>query len=896
MAQPGDMQLSDGAWSFYEYYPEIEQSGWTPFEPEISAWLSQRYDSVSGEGANQQLGMRGADGTVPLLQVKEGLTLASQQGAFSAPRDSGDGGPRDKPQKKSFRERFLEAWATWSDLPWPPYIENEPDFGLDGKVVGPFMEYFEALDADNREPQSFTLDNGEVYTVLPGGKVIKEGTIDSETGKLTKTSGSAEVFIDDATKRTFIRNPDGTIEYVPDQKVPTEQGEGTFKYDKVLGRFVITQPDGSIQFGPEPTQEAKIKTDATGRRYVTQPNGTIQFLDREFEPGVVQEDGFNLLQQPSGAMSQLGLPPAPADTETIGGIQFIRTSTGELMPLDNVMKRMKENMVVTGNFEGAAAVHAWETRPSNQEYFDRMLGYVNAPAAQLLVSAIARGQGLVAPPPEETIQRIGPPPEYLTEAFNMLRDQMRMGLPEGTKSFADQMAEQAEELRIESLALDNAAKQQNIENAAVVASDAHEAAVTSNEAAVATNATNATNAGFSVANQEIDLDERLADDDDDVPVAREGQLFSEFEGVQGAQATKYSELAQRWVDYFGEDDRGRLHSAIAGLTQDEAIDWMKKPGNWELTGLTPVDPNVPHPIFDAEGNLIPVEVTTPAVTEMPTQIPPEEAEEVVPQVVTPTPTPTQVPSEEAGEEVAPLTFEQAVQSLQAEGAAGAETVFTDPDPAPTPAPTYAPSEEAAPVAAAPAMTTEQALASFGVPSSQMDSYAGTSPAMSTNVWDTSNEDDWFAGGGRYDDNTAIVGESGPELAIFPRGTEIVPLDRRMRPSQANRLRRRGVRGMQEGGIVFDNPLDNPLPLGIRQLQAGRSLGAPRGQLLRTAGIALPSAQAQRRMLPSEQEAFAGLGRMAGIPAEEFQQELGITTPSGAPRTGSARMLPLSLRR
>jgi hypothetical protein len=154
------------------------------------------------------------------------------------------------------------------------------------------------------------------------------------------------------------------------------------------------------------------------------------------------------------------------------------------------------------------------------------------------------------------------------------------------------------------------------------------------------------------------------------------------------------------------------------------------------------------------------------------------------------------------------------------------------------------------------------------------------------------EDDWFAGGGIYDDNTAIVGESGPELAIFPNGTEIVPLDRRMKPSQARRLRRRGIRGMQEGGLVFDSPL----PLGIRQLQAGRSLGAPRGQLLRTAGIALPSAQARRRMLPSEQEAFGELGRLAGIPEGEFRQELGITTPSGAPRTGSARMLPLSLRR
>jgi hypothetical protein len=245
---------------------------------------------------------------------------------------------------------------------------------------------------------------------------------------------------------------------------------------------------------------------------------------------------------------------------------------------------------------------------------------------------------------------------------------------------------------------------------------------------------------------------------------------------------------------------------------------------------------------------------------------------------------------------------------------------------------------------------------------------------------------WYdegAYGVRTGSKPTLVGESGPELALFPNGTEIVPLDRPIRPSQARRLRRRGVRGMQEGGLVFgpeevasrggasnvgavpglstmgdpryithetlegirsgsiiqnpddpydiyradrdttpamtrekalqeqiagarqmdanvgikfDSPFDSPLPLGIRQLQAGRSLGAPRGQLLRTAGIALPSAQARRRMLPSEREAFQGLGRMAGIPAGEFQQELGITTPSGAPRVGSARMLPLSLRR
>ena len=274
--------------------------------------------------------------------------------------------------------------------------------------------------------------------------------------------------------------------------------------------------------------------------------------------------------------------------------------------------------------------------------------------------------------------------------------------------------------------------------------------------------------------------------------------------------------------------------------------------------------------------------------------------------------------------------------------------FYDPQPTPAPAPVPVPVPVAAP---APAPTPVVTPAGVGAPVPEdPDDYAGR----------------WYdegAYGVRTGSKPTLVGESGPELALFPNGTEIVPLDRRMKPSQARRLRRRGIRGMQEGGIVFgpdqylarggsagvsglpgykgtdkfvtsdtlsrlrsgslrqdpnqptniydpnapvptpklpretaSSVYDSPLPLGIRQLQAGRSLGAPRGQLLRTAGIALPSAQARRRMLPSEREAFEGLGRMAGIPAGEFQQELGITTPSGAPRTGNARMLPLSLRR
>ena len=274
--------------------------------------------------------------------------------------------------------------------------------------------------------------------------------------------------------------------------------------------------------------------------------------------------------------------------------------------------------------------------------------------------------------------------------------------------------------------------------------------------------------------------------------------------------------------------------------------------------------------------------------------------------------PTYAPSEEdtyVAPEVEQLSFQEAVAQIQEESP-GSTTVFSQPDSEPMPAPTYAPPEEADPIMPAPTyappeeaapITTAEALASFGVAPSQRSSYAGTTPA-STPASTSASTDPFGGGRGRMFGRAGggmvgkremtMVGESGPELALFPHGTEIIPLDRQMQPSQVQRLRNRGIRGMQEGGIVFDSPL----PLGIRQLQAGRSLGAPRGQLLRTAGIALPSAQARRRMLPGEREAFGELGRLAGIPEAEFQQELAITDPSGAPRTTNARMLPLSLRR
>ena len=146
-------------------------------------------------------------------------------------------------------------------------------------------------------------------------------------------------------------------------------------------------------------------------------------------------------------------------------------------------------------------------------------------------------------------------------------------------------------------------------------------------------------------------------------------------------------------------------------------------------------------------------------------------------------------------------------------------------------------------------------------------------------------------GTRTDDRITLVGESGPELALFPNGTEIIPLDREMQPSQKRRLRRRGIRGMQDGGLVFDREPSR----GISQFISGREVGPSQGRIFRRAGFTTPSAQALRNILPEELEEFRRMGARARIHEGTFERELAQGIASGTRRSNSARFLPLSLR-
>ena len=160
-----------------------------------------------------------------------------------------------------------------------------------------------------------------------------------------------------------------------------------------------------------------------------------------------------------------------------------------------------------------------------------------------------------------------------------------------------------------------------------------------------------------------------------------------------------------------------------------------------------------------------------------------------------------------------------------------------------------------------------------------------------------------ARGTRTDDRLTLVGESGPELALFPNGTEIIPLDRKMKPDQARRLRRRGeftkaIDSFQFGGFVGDmgpEVTDLPLgaqtmPAGITEMMTGRPTRQPRS-LMRQAGMRTPSAQTISNLLPEEIEVYREMGRMAGIPEKAFEREFRSMVPMGQGGTRQARFTP-----
>ncbi len=150
---------------------------------------------------------------------------------------------------------------------------------------------------------------------------------------------------------------------------------------------------------------------------------------------------------------------------------------------------------------------------------------------------------------------------------------------------------------------------------------------------------------------------------------------------------------------------------------------------------------------------------------------------------------------------------------------------------------------------------------------------------------------FFAKGGvTRGDNLEVVGEEGPELVDLPPGTHVIPFQQLNR-RQLRQLQRDGVPGYAGGGVVFGS---ETLPLGLRQLQAGRQITPSRGYLSQQAGLTIPSVQAFQNLTPESRDIFRDTAMQAGIPARAFEQELALARPGGR-RLPLARFQPTTRR-
>jgi len=231
----------------------------------------------------------------------------------------------------------------------------------------------------------------------PGGGVRAVFSDGSE-----KVYGEEDFVLGTPTQRV---GPNGQMDwYIETAPGQYSQIPETFKPDVVrIGDREFTQ-DVSGRLTPLAREFDPGITQIGGRTIMQQPSGQISELQRQFEPGVItdKDSGLQLLQQPSGAVSQ---------TRAANINEIIAQA------------------LIDGNFDKALAFQDFANRPSAKEAFDAALSFARSPADQQLVSSIARGETPVAPPPPGVVQRIGPQPDFLVQAYNEFQQRLRGGRP-----------------------------------------------------------------------------------------------------------------------------------------------------------------------------------------------------------------------------------------------------------------------------------------------------------------------------------------------------------------------------------------------------------------------------------------------------------------------------------
>jgi len=713
-----------------------------------------------------------------------------------------------------------------------------------------------------------------------------------------------------------------------------------------VGKMVQTSPN-QYQVIEDTVEPGVVRDPISGRRFIQRTDGNWGAEVKPiYDPELQRVDGMNLFQQRSGDVSQLSSPD-----------------------IDDIITQA----LIDGEYDKAFAFQDFRDRPTAQETFDTALEFARSPADQVLISAIARGEQFVAPPPEGMIQRVGPQPDFLIQAYQDFQRRTKAGrapteeeastlsarAAAGQSPLTDTLQTRLEELKIENQQIKNEAislktqqDQQVFQQNNPTLFGGEDPGLT--QFKLDLGLSSGSNMPESTKKTLQDLIAALPEQQRQYGMTQVESIYNgelTAEQVIGnlrmfadpskltVQGQKPPTVGATGLDILGLDPNASAWERSIAAFPDLTSDTFQALGSKDITSLismpginaTPEEVDQYWATLSKHINSI---AATPAgegqnmssvrdrvnwadSTYNPTLILDREGKEV--------PigweTPEQRTTREFNEKLQNVTgdpnitlqsIESGADAFSASNLGGSGSTQVSSSPAST---STAGVNNPLNLTPNTPTITNTPLSSTIVPTTApVAPTAGKSLGTATNMEDfnalvasaTANQQstvtpkspDPFGGGrgrmfGRAGGGTVqpgemtVVGEQGPEIAMMPPGTHILPLGKATK--QDIKAAQATGRAYQNGGIVFGD-----LPIGLQQIQRGRPITPPRGYLSQAAGLNLPSAQAMSNITPESRDVFLDLAAQAGIPRKSFAQELASTIPSGR-RMPVARIAPISRR-
>ena len=695
------------------------------------------------------------------------------------------------------------------------------------------------------------------------------------------------------------------------------------------GRMIQTSPN-QWQFVRDSYEPGVVQDPLTGRFFSQNASGDWRELDYRADPGVVQIGDREFLQQHTGDLRELDRQFDPGVIRDPSGLTLIQQPTGAVTQARAAnMDEIITQALIDGQVEKALAFQDFRDRPTAQEAFDTALEYARSPADQQVISSIARGETPVREPDAGVIQRVGPRPDFLVQAYQDFQRRTQAGRAP-TEEEAQQLTERAAtgqspqmddlRMRLEKATLDNQIAREKHEMAMEQQSEAHQMKMESQrqkmqndmeafrqKMTVANGGGASSQGGATTTGETSGRTFQL--NSAQLKRLEEQNIASGFHGSP-EDARAYS---QHLIN-IGKAEWSEGYDKPSYMTQGEEID----PGDTRIGGedwgavlqynmeemLAGQIDGIPlwagademnkqiENYRDQGGDMRDVGIFLRQIHDEKARMKVKEKRDLD------RATYIQDPDDIAAQL-------QAVKDTPRIDHANVQAVIA-----------YNEAKEAADKAVATERAQKAADWAEGLSApirgegarsiSEMPSLAtgsttpkarGRTESQSYSAYN--DDDDWFGsfadGGMTRGNQLELVGEEGPELVDLPPGSFVLPL-KQLTHGQMLDLKRKGVPGYATGGIVFDDNQTQTatLPFGLRQMQSGRPITPSRGYLSQQAGLRLPSAQAFQNITPESREVFLDLAAQAGIPRKSFAQELALTVPSGR-RLPVARIAPAQRR-